>query len=79
MKIFVRAKPRAKKEFVKEIGQSLLRAGETYFEVAVKAPPKGGKANEAIAKALAKHFGVAASRVRIISGHSAKQKTLKII
>lgn len=74
MKIFVRAKPQAKKEFVKQIGQSLLRADETYFEIAVKAPPKEGKANTAIIKALAEHFGIAASRIRLVSGYSTKQK-----
>lgn len=72
MKIFVRAKPRAKKEFIKQIDPG-------HFEVAVKTLPEGGRANEAIVKALAKHFGVAASRVRLASGHFAKQKVFELV
>lgn len=33
-----------------------------------------GKANEAVIKLLAKHFGVAKSQVKIIRGHSSRVK-----
>lgn len=71
MKIFVKAKPNAKEERVEKIN-------ETNFSVAVKEPPIKGKANAAIAKALAKHFGVVSSDVIIISGFSSKQKVFEI-
>jgi len=47
--------------------------------VFVKAEAKEGKANEAVAKALAKHFGVAPSRVRLISGARSKTKLFEIL
>ncbi|MDP2735269.1 MAG: DUF167 domain-containing protein, partial [bacterium] len=49
--IFVTAKPGAKEERIRKVD-------EMHFEVAVKEPPKQGRANKAIAKALAQHFGV---------------------
>lgn len=55
------------------------RAGETHFVVAVKEPPVQGRANAAIVRALAEHFDVALSRVRIISGYTARQKVIEII
>ena len=72
MKIFVKAKPLAKEEKVEKID-------ETNFIVAVKEPPKEGKANRAIAKALASHFNVAPSRVSLVSGFSSKQKVFEIL
>lgn len=72
MKVFVRAKPNANEQRVEKIS-------ETHFEVAVKEPPVKGMANEAIAKALAEYFGIARSRVRLISGFSSKQKAFEIV
>lgn len=72
MKIFVKAKPNANKESVEKID-------ETHFKVAVKEPPRDGRANEAIIKALAEYFDIALSNIRLISGFSAKQKTFEIL
>lgn len=72
MKIFVKAKPGAKEEKVKKID-------ETHFAVAVKEPAKEGRATEAIARALAGYFGVAPSRVRLLSGFVSRQKVFEII
>lgn len=71
MKIFVKAKPGAKEE-------SLEKIDEINFVVAVKEPPKDGKANRAIVKALADYFNVAPSRLRLVSGFSSKQKVFEI-
>lgn len=71
MKIFVKAKPLAKEKRIEKIG-------EFNFIVSVKEPPKDGKVNAAIIKALAEYFTVAPSRVRLVSGFSAKQKTFEI-
>ena len=45
MILYVKAKPKSKKEFIKQID-------ETHFVVAVHEPPEDGKANEAIRKSL---------------------------
>lgn len=71
MKIFVKVKPSAKKEFVEKID-------ETNFVVAVKEPAKEGRANWAVLRALAQHFKVSPSQVRIISGQKSRQKLVEI-
>jgi uncharacterized protein (TIGR00251 family) len=65
--ITLRVKPNAQKEglFVDTQGQWVLR---------VKAPAQEGKANEAVCRYLAKVVGLAASQVRIVSGHTAPVK-----
>lgn len=72
MKIFVKAKPNSKNTAVE-------KTGENSFTVSVKEPPVRGMANAAIAKALAEYFGVALSRVRLLSGFSSKQKVFEIL
>lgn len=70
-RIFVKAKPGSKNEKIERIDES-------HFEVWVKEPPVKGKANQAIIKALAAHFGVAPEKVRIVSGHTSRQKIVEI-
>ena len=72
MKIFVSARPNAKNEKVEQID-------ETHFKIAVKEPPKDGKANEAIAKVLAGFLKISSVRVFLQSGFSSKDKVFKII
>jgi len=71
MKIFIKAKPNSKNESVKKLS-------ETNFEICVKEPPVKGQANVAIIMALAKHFGVRFSEVKIISGYTSRQKIVEI-
>ncbi len=52
--------------------------GRDILPVYVTAVPEGGKANEAMIRLLAKHFGVAVSRVRLVRGHTSRQKTIEI-
>ena len=70
MKIQVKVTPNSKTEEVKQEGDILL--------VRVKEPPKEGRANAAVVKAVAKHFGVPASSVKIVSGYTSRQKVLEI-
>ncbi len=71
MKLSVQVKTGAREDGVTKIN-------ETSFVVTVKARPIDGKANEAVIKALAKFFGVAKSRIDIISGHSSSKKIIVI-
>ncbi|MEK7147004.1 MAG: DUF167 domain-containing protein [Patescibacteria group bacterium] len=71
MQIFVKAKPNAKKESVEKIDGA-------HFIVAVKEPPRKGRVNEAIRKVLAEYFGIAVSRVHLVSGFSSRQKKFEI-
>lgn len=72
MKIFVQAKPNARKEKIEKID-------ETHFTVAVREPPVNGLANAAIKKILAGHFKVAPSCARLVSGFSSRNKVFEII
>lgn len=72
MKIFIVAKPRAKKEYVKKIN-------DTHFVVSVRESPIKGRANKAIIKALASFLGIASLRLNIVSGQTGKQKIIEIL
>ena len=54
MRISVKAKTSAKKELVEKLN-------DNEFVVSVKEPPIDGRANWAIARAIAEHFGVSSS------------------
>lgn len=71
MRIFVKAKVRARKEYVKMMD-------ETHLVVAVKAPPVEGKANEAIIRVLADYFAVARENVIFLSGKQGSRKVFEI-
>jgi uncharacterized protein (TIGR00251 family) len=71
MKIQVKVKPNSRTEEVIQEGDS--------FIVKVKEPPKEGKANQAVIKLLAAHFGVPQSQVRILSGFRSKNKVIEIV
>jgi uncharacterized protein (TIGR00251 family) len=70
MKIQVKVKPNSKTEEVSQEGDS--------FIIKVKEPPKEGKANQAVIKLLAEHFGVPQSQVRILSGLRSKNKVVEV-
>jgi uncharacterized protein (TIGR00251 family) len=70
MKIQVRVKPNSRTEEVSQEGDS--------FIIKVKEPPKEGKANQAVIKLLAEHFGVPQSQVRILSGFKSRNKVVEV-
>ncbi len=78
MNIFVRAKPGVKKAYVKETTDLFEMNGERHFVVAVNERAVEGRANRAIEDAIAEHFNVPRSRVRIVSGQTAKEKVVKV-
>lgn len=72
MKIFVTAKAGVRKE-------SIVSEDKNEFVICVKEPAKEGKANTAVQKAIAKHFGVALSRVRLVSGTTSRHKVFDVV
>jgi uncharacterized protein (TIGR00251 family) len=70
MKIQVKVKPSSKTEEVNQEGDS--------FIIKVKEPPREGKANQAVIKLLAEHFGVPKSHVRILSGYGSRNKVVEV-
>ncbi len=72
MKIFVKAKPNAKEERVEKIDR------QNYI-VSVKEPPVQGKANNAIRNALAVYFKTGSSCIKIVSGHTSRNKIIEVI
>lgn len=69
MRLFITAKPRAKKTGV-------IKIDATHFTVAVKEAPDDGKANEAILKALADFLDIPRSHLAIVSGHTSSRKVI---
>lgn len=67
----VHVKPRASKSRV--IGMR----GDA-LDVAVAAPPVDGEANAELVRTLARHFGIAQSRVEIVSGVSGRNKVVRL-
>jgi uncharacterized protein (TIGR00251 family) len=70
VKIRVNVKPNSRTE---ELSQE-----DDSFIVKVKEPPREGKANQAVIKLLAEHFGVPQSQVRILSGFKSKNKVIEV-
>jgi uncharacterized protein len=71
MKIQIKVKPRSKTEEIIEDENSLI--------VRVKDPPIEGKANRAVIRLLAKHFGVPEDHVRISKGFKSKDKVIELL
>lgn len=71
MIIQVKVKPKSKKEEVKKVG-------EDTYEVKVNAPPEGGKANERLLELLSKHFKVSKNSIKILKGHTSRNKLIEI-
>jgi len=70
LKIQVKVKPNSKTEEISQKGNTLI--------VTVKEPPKEGRANQAVIKLLAKHFGVPQNQVKILSGFKKRDKVVEI-
>ena len=67
----IRLQPRARRnEIVGERDGAVL--------IRVTAPPVDGRANEALCRFIAKKAGVAPSRVTLVRGHTARDKTLNV-
>ncbi|MCX6655061.1 MAG: DUF167 domain-containing protein [Candidatus Bathyarchaeota archaeon] len=69
MRIIVDVKAGAREEDIE-------KTGEGHYIVKVKAPPKKGKANQAVLKLLKKYFGM---QVTLISGATSTTKIIEVI
>jgi len=82
MRILIKAKPGAKRAHIKEEPAELFASGAQgaprRFTVAVTERAVEGRANEAILRALAEHFGVPRAQVRILSGALSREKVVEI-
>jgi uncharacterized protein (TIGR00251 family) len=77
MKLLVFAKPGAKQASVKKM-QDMIPGFDGCFSAAVKEPAEDGRANRAVERALAEHFQVSVSSVKIISGKTTRKKIVVI-
>lgn len=81
MRIAVKVRPGAKTEKVERVTQPTLELGTKempVYSVSVKEPPEKGKANDAVVRVLADHFGVSRKSVRMVSGAVSRYKIFKI-
>jgi len=70
--ISVRVKPGSRKGPLVEVGD------DEILTVYVHEPAVDGKANAAVIRVLAEHFGVPRSRVELVSGAAARIKRFRI-
>jgi uncharacterized protein (TIGR00251 family) len=70
MKIQVKVKPDSKTE-------ELSREGDSFI-AKVREPPREGRANQAVIRLLAEHFGIPKSQVRILSGLNSRNKIVEV-
>ena len=66
------------KVFTRSSREEVVQQADGYM-VRVKAAPQDGKANDAVVRLLARHFGVARSAVRIASGLTVRNKIIEIM
>jgi uncharacterized protein (TIGR00251 family) len=71
LKIWVTVKPRSKREEIKKT------AGGEYV-VAVRAPAREGKANQALLQLLAAHFRIPKSALKIVQGGASRRKLIRL-
>jgi uncharacterized protein (TIGR00251 family) len=67
----VRVLPRSRRDGVVGLHGDALK-------IRLTAPPVEGKANHALRKLLAKRLGVSPSAVEILSGHTSRQKRVRV-
>ena len=70
MQLKVRVQPKANHNLIEVVGDTVT--------IRVTAAPEGGKANDAVVALLAKRLGIAKSRLSIVRGQRARDKTVRI-
>lgn len=72
----MRLSPKASRAGV--AGVAVDAEGRAYVRLRVSAPAQDGRANAALLKLLAKEWGVARSRLRIVGGEHDRRKTIHL-
>jgi len=67
----IRIQPRASKN-------EFMRMGDGSLKIRLTAPPIDGAANEALVKFLADQFEISRSQIKIVSGHTSREKIVRI-
>ena len=57
---------------------AILEVNEVGVKVSVKAAPRAGRANRAVAETVARRLGVSKSRVRVVKGRRGARKVVSI-
>lgn len=57
---------------------AVLADGSHHLKIRVRAIPDKGAANAAVIKLLAKALGVSKSALELVSGHTARVKTVRV-
>ena len=71
MRVTVRVTPRARQ-------RRLEQAADGTWRALVPEPPEDGRANAAVLALLAEHFDVPKRSLRIVRGHTSRQKTIEL-
>jgi len=74
--ISIKLTPKASSDRIGEMRK--LPDGQEQLAVYVTAPPDKNKANEALLRLLAKHLGLTLSRLKIVRGHTSRNKLIEI-
>ena len=72
MKISTRLKPNSRHR------EEVVIGDDGVLTIYTKAPAIEGRANAVAAKLLAKHFGVASSKVKLVCGATSKYKVFEV-
>lgn len=71
MFLHIKAKPNARQNQV-------VMLPDGTIQVKIKAPAQDGKANDELVRFIAEKLGIAKSKIRLVSGHTAPFKKLEI-
>ena len=74
LRLTVRLTPRSSRDALE--APEILSDGRAVLKARVRAVPEKGRANEAVLKLLAKSLGLSASRARLLSGDTARRKSV---
>lgn len=73
--LFIRLTPKASRDAVGGLFQAQDKA---YLQARVRSVPEDGRANQALIELLATELGVPRSTLSLVSGHTARLKTVRI-
>lgn len=76
IEVLVRLTPKSSRDAIDAIEAD--SSGRRYLKARVRAVPEKGAANAALVALVAKHFGVSKTSVSLVSGDTARLKTLHI-